>query len=249
MKNETPDSTALTPNPSIAVPSTLSPSVDQFGREQLDFEDIEIPKVEVVQFSSKVAKAEPPDRIELGTLINSVSHSKLDGVFLPLFRYVDFVKWNPKNKQDPNFDSAFDPGQRVFSSSNPRDPRVFGKTEFGPNGETPEVERRINFLCFFPSSPDMPLILTFKKTSYNEGKKFSTMTLHDGYMFARKYQLKWEQEDKGKGHYYKHWCVPAGISSTEEMAAAKKWFDLFIGKKIKVHDEVEVEKTGEGFSD
>lgn len=239
--------TALTPQPSIAVPATIGRPLGRGHEEPSDMEDLEIPRASLVQFTSESAQAEKKeDRIDPGTLINSITKEPLNNIFIPIYKFTTFIQWNPRKKDDPNFDQAFEPGERVFSSSDPRDPRVIAGKDWGPNNEPPKVTKYINFLCYFIGHR-YPLVLSFSKTSKQGGNRLNSLTqFAGGDMFSNKYKLNINQKENAGTKFFVMDVAPAGAASPEEYAVAENWYEEFRGKSIKIHDK---EEAGQGFSD
>lgn len=252
---ESVETTALNPQPSIAVPATIVPPVGRGHEVMPEMDEMEIPRAKIVQFTSEEAKAkEKEDRVEPGTLINSITKQEIGKIFIPIMRSVNFIQWNPRKKEDPNFDPAFAPGALVFTTTNPRDPRVVDGIKFGPNGEAPKVTHYIDFLCYFPGE-QYPLMLSFAKTSFQAGKRLNSLTMMmGGDLFSGKYKIGYTQEGESGSEHFVADIRPAGKSTPEEFAIAEHWYNQFQGKKLKVHSDEGMftgEKqraTGEGFS-
>lgn len=241
---------ALTPQPSIAIPAKAS-SLGRGHEEGSDADEMELPRAKLVQFTSGEAQAEnKEERIDPGTIINSMTRQVLGLHFIPIFKFTNFVQWNPRKKDDVNFDAAFEPGEIVFSSTDRRDPRIVEGIKFGPNGEPPKITRYMNYLCYFLNH-SMPLILSFSKTSFNAGKRLNSLTqFAGGDMFSTKYKLSVKQEERNGTKYFVLSVLPLGVALPEEFKTAEQWFNNFRGKTLKVHlDEETAVKPEEGWSE
>lgn len=226
--------------------NTENKNVGQFGSPHLgrgheepsDQEDLEIPRAKLIQPTSEEATTEnKEDRIELGLIVNSLTKEHLPEVFVPIFKFTNFLCWNPRKKEDPNFDPAYDPGALIFSTDNPNDPRVIEGKEFGPNGEAPKVTKYLNFFSYFPGN-DMPIIVSFAKTSRNAGKRLNTLSqFKAGDMFAYQYKLISKQADRDGTKYYVLEVSAAGKTPEEHFKVAEGYYESFRGRQIKVHQE------------
>ena len=244
-----PDEKELTPQESVGVPATTVGAV-KLGRgheEDDDIGDMEMPRAKLIQFTSDEAQTSDLDKKrDPGVMINSLTGEILGEFFIPIFKFTNFQQWNPRKKDDPNFDIAFDPGALIFSTSDRRDPRVVHGINFGANGEVPRVTKNMNFFCYFTGQL-YPVVLTFKKTSFSAGKKLNTLTkISGGDMFSAKYKLAVTTREGAAGKFFAMDVSPAGKSSEEEFVVAEKWFDSFSDKTLKVHDdEAPADKKGE----
>ena len=240
-KTNTKKQRRATKKPSIAKPQ---------GRgfeDGVDREDIIIPRVKLLQALSPEVQAGIKPQ---GVFINSITQEEVEPVFIPLFKFKNWIKFNPRDKRDPNFNPDFEPGAIIWRTDDPNDPRI-AEAKFGPNGELPTATTFLNFFCLFstPSMDFKPTILSFSKTSYKAGKKLLTLSLMaGGDMFSRKYELSSNKTKNDIGEFYVMEVSPAGKVSDEEYAAAEMAYNMYRGKKIEVHDDlsdidVEVQAT------
>lgn len=229
--------TDLVNRDATGMPSTIQ-KPGRGHEEALEIDELEMPRAKLVQFTSDEAQTDDREsRKEPGLMINSITKEKLGLIFVPIFRFVNFMQWNPRKKDDPNFDAAFEPGALIFTTSDRNDARVESGVKFGPNGELPKVTKYINFLCMFNHQP-MPLVLSFAKTSFAAGKRLNSLTqFSGGDMFGGKYRLIVSQKKGDAGAYFAMDVAPVGPATPEEFKIAEHWFNEFRGKTIKVHTE------------
>ncbi len=123
------------------VPSTQPQRGFEGGVDQ---EDLIIPRAKLIQALSPEL-AEGVEGIKIGSIINSLTKEILAQDFIPIFTFKNFIRFNPRSKDDPNFDSDYEPGAVIWKSVDPMDPRVKEQTKFGPNGEKPVAITFINF--------------------------------------------------------------------------------------------------------
>lgn len=222
------------------LPATTTTPPARGHEERVDLDDIEIPRAKLIQPTSEEATAEKAeDRIPIGMIVNNITKERLPDVFIPIFRYKNYIQWNPRKKDDPNFDPAFDPGSLIFSTIDSNDPRVIEGTKFGAGGEPPRVTKYINFFSYFPGQA-MPVVLSFSKTSFAAGKKLNTLTqFTGGDMFSNKYKIKSVQRESNGTKFFVLEVAPAGKVSEEEFKIAENLWKEFRGKDINVKHEDE----------
>ncbi len=204
-------------------------------------EDLVIPRAKLLQALSPevVEKAKAPDGtvLEPGMIINSLTKEILPDVFIPVFKFTNWIRFNPRNKKEEGFDPAFEPGAIIWRSVDPMDPRVQEEAKFGPNGEKPLAIKFLNFFSFFPGV-SMPIIVSFSKTSFNAGRRLLTMGQFSGKdMFAKKYALAAKQEASDAGVYFVLTVEPREEASEEEYGTGANLWEQFHARSINVHDE------------
>lgn len=214
-------------------------SKDRPGFEEGTFrEDLLIPRVRMLQSISAEVQQDPR-KFFAGSLINSVTKEPLPASFIPIKRLPNnWIRFNGRKKDDPSYVEGFEPGAIVWRSSDPKDPRVVAESQFGPKGEPPVATQFMNFLCYFEGF-NIPLVLSFSKTSYMAGKAFWTMAIGTGRpMHADKYAIKTMQKS-AKGNTFYVLSVEKGTAATaDELEIGAALSEAFAGvKDVKVHDE------------
>lgn len=226
--------------------ANLGAKLGRGHEEPSSIDEIEIPRAKLIQFTSEENTTDnKEERKDAGTLINSLTGESLGNFFIPIFKFTNFIKWNPRKKDDPNFDAAFETGAMVFQTANNNDPRVVDGVKFGANGEPPAVTKYMNFLCYFVDH-SMPLILSFSKSSFAAGKRLNSITqFGGGDMFSKKFRLGVKQEENAGTKYFVLSVHPAGVPTEKEFNQAEEWYSSFRGKTISVHTD---EKKPEGWA-
>jgi hypothetical protein len=210
----------------------------------VDQEDLIIPRAKLIQALSPEI-SEGIKGVKVGSIINSLTKAILPNEFIPIFTFKNFIRFNPRSKDDPNFDPSYEPGAVIWKSTDPLDPKVQQEARFGPNGEKPQAVTFLNFFSFFKGSP-MPIIVSFSKTSYKSGKQLLSLAKFcGGDMFSRKYKLTSVMESNDIATYAVFKVVPAGAPTPEEFKVCEKLWNDFSAKarNIQVHDEESVEET------
>lgn len=246
-ENPEEENKELTPATQGDTSPAVQETTSQLGRgheEESDVDDLEIPRAKLIQFTSDEAQTDDPDlKVDAGKIINSITREELENIFIPIKKFTNFIQWNPRKKDDPYFDQAFEPGEMVFQTSDRRDPRVIEGIKFGENGEPPKVTKYLNFLCCFIGH-DYPLILSFSKTSIKAGKSLNSLTqFTGGDMFSRKYKLAVTKRESAGTKYFVMDVVPTGICDPDEFKTAEMWFNQFGNKVIHVHQDDNTPKT------
>ena len=210
-----------------------APAVGRGHEDHLEQDDYEIPRAKIVQFTSEETSApNEADRIPAGRFINGLSKTEIPPVFVPVYRWKTYTRWNPRKKDDPNYDPAFEPGALIWTTHDRHDPRVVSGISFGPNNEAPAVTQSINFLCYFQDQK-IPLVLTFSKTSFRGGRRLNTLLMESGGdMFSNKFKLVFTQQENAGTKYYVMDVRANGKATPEEFLLCEKWFTEFRGKDL-----------------
>jgi hypothetical protein len=186
------------------------------GFEDDDANDIIIPRVKVIQTLSPERK----DKIaNEGDIINSLTKEKLNGkVFIPVFKFNNNIWWRDRSDgggirciaRNGRLGTMSDGTNLVCASCKRCE---FDNTKQGKES-LPTCTKYINFFGFF-AGERMPIILSFAKTSYNEGKKlYSLAKVTMQNMWNYGYVLNEKLQAKGGNEWFI--CVPTPAGATEE---------------------------------
>lgn len=199
------------------------------GFEDEDSGDMIIPRVKVIQTLSPERK----DKIAAeGDIINSLTKSKLNGkVFIPVFKFNNNIWWKDRSEgggikciaRDAKFGTMSD-GTNLICASCKR--CEFDNTKQGKEA-LPTCTKYINFFGFFEGER-MPIILSFAKTSYNEGKKmYSLAKVTMQNMWNYGYTLNEKLQAKSGNEWFI--CVPtaAGPSNEEDRAFGLSLYKMY----------------------
>lgn len=206
-----------------------------FEGEEDDSADIIIPMAKLIQpLSPEVLEGSPG--IKPGCIINNITKTVLPEEFIPIFRSKTFLKFNPRDRKDPNFDENFQPGALIWRITDPNDPRV-EECKFGEDGSKPIALSVLNFFSFF-NGEDMPVVIPFMRTSYKTGKQLlsiAKMCRRD--MFSKKYRLYSQKESNEKGEYFVLKFAIVGDVTPGEFELCENLWTEFSKKEIKVHED------------
>ena len=199
------------------------------GFEDEDAGDVIIPRVKVIQTLSPERKDKLADE---GDIINSLTKEKLNGkVFIPVFKFNNNVWWKDRSEgggiqcmaRDGKVGSTSD-GSTVLCTQCRR--CEFDNSKTGKES-LPTCTKYINFFGFFEGER-MPIILSFSKTSYNEGKKlYSLAKVTMQNMFNFGYTRNAKLMAKGNNEWYIPVMTANGPSSAEDREFAAALFATY----------------------
>ena len=113
------------PNEMEAKATTAVAKTQRRGAEErAEQDDIEIPRAKLIQPTSEELK-DVNSPLKGGQVINSITHDVLGPTFIPVMRLPsNFIRYNARKNDDPNFDKEFDLGAMVYRTNDANDPRV-----------------------------------------------------------------------------------------------------------------------------
>ena len=188
------------------------------GFEDEEAGDMIIPRIKVVQTLSPERKEKVAEE---GDIINSLTKEKLNGkVFIPVFKFNNNIDWKDRADgggiqciaRDGKMGEKSD-GTKLMCASCKR--CEFDNTKQGKEA-APKCTKYINFFGFF-AGERMPIILSFAKTNYNEGKKlYSLAKVTMQNMWNYGYTLTEKLMAKGNNEWFIITATPAGATSDED---------------------------------
>jgi hypothetical protein len=199
------------------------------GFEDEEADDIIVPRVKLIQSLS-------PERrdgtAEEGDIVNSLTKEKYNGrVFVPVFKFNNNVHWIDRADgggirciaRDGKIGEESD-GMRKFCSQCRLN--EFDNTKKGRDA-LPKCTKYINFFGFF-AGDRMPIILSFAKTNFNEGKKlYSLAKVTMQNMWNHGYTLESKRMAKNGNEWYIISVAPAGVTDDDDRAFAIAMFQNF----------------------
>lgn len=199
------------------------------GFEDEEAGDMIIPRVKVIQTLSPERK----DKIaNEGDIINSLTKDKLNGkVFIPVFKFNNNIDWKDRSEgggmsciaRDGRVGQKSD-GTTIMCAACKR--CEFDNTKQGKES-LPKCTKYINFFGFF-AGERMPIILSFAKTNYNEGKKlYSLAKVTMQNMWNYGYVLNEKLMAKNGNEWYIITATPAGATSSEDREFALGLYKSF----------------------
>lgn len=199
------------------------------GFEDEDAGDMIIPRIKVVQTLSPERKDKTANE---GDIINSLTKEKLNGkVFIPVFKFNNNIDWKDRSEgggikciaRDGRIGEASDGTQLMCAQCKRCE---FDNTKQGKEA-LPKCTKYINFFGFF-AGERMPIILSFAKTNYNEGKKlYSLAKVTMQNMWNYGYTLNEKLMAKNGNEWYIVTATPAGATSADDREFALGLFKSF----------------------
>jgi hypothetical protein len=210
-------------------------------------EDLLIPRATLLQALSPevVDKVKDPTtqiRLEPGMIINSLTKEVLPEEFVPVFKFTNWIRFNPRNPKAANYDPAYGPGEVIWRSKDPTDPRVVEESRFGADGSVPLATKFLNFFSSF-KGVKMPVIVSFSKTSFKAGKRLLSLAqfaTKDGRaldMFGMRYKLTSKEETNDASQKYFVLVIDMlGYTDENDFAMLSATWDRFHDKTLQVHE-------------
>lgn len=210
--------------------AALAESTDvPMGFEDDEAGDVIIPRVKVIQTLSPERK----DKIaEEGDIINSLTKERLNGkIFIPVFKFNNNILWRDRSEGGGIQCMARDGRVGSMSDGTLLTCAQCRKCEFD-NSKTgkaalPTCVKYINFFGFFEGER-MPIILSFSKTCYNEGKKlYSLAKVTMQNMWNYGYRLDEKLLAKGGNEWYIPVMTAVGATSEEDREFALGLYKMY----------------------
>lgn len=199
------------------------------GFEDEEAGDVIIPRVKVIQTLSPERKEKLADE---GDIINSLTKEKLNGkVFIPVFKFNNNVWWKDRSEgggiqcmsRDGKLGTTSD-DQTLYCQACRK--CEFDNTKKGKEA-IPVCTKYINFFGFF-AGERMPIILSFSKTSYNEGKKlYSLAKVTMQNMWNYGYTLNEKLMAKGNNEWFVPVMAAAGPTDEADRQFAHDLFKTY----------------------
>lgn len=199
------------------------------GFEDEEASDLIIPRVKVIQTLSPERKEKIAEE---GDIINSLTKERLNGKkFIPVFKFNNNVWWKDRSEgggiqcssRDGKIGHTSDEQVVVCAQCRRCE---FDNTKTGKEA-LPTCTKYINFFGFFEGER-APIILSFSKTSYNEGKKlYSLAKVTMQNMWNYGYTLTEKLMAKGNNEWYVPVMTAAGATSEEDRDFALGLFKMY----------------------
>lgn len=217
------------------------------GFEEEEEGDMIIPRVKVIQTLSPERK----DKLAVeGDIINSLTKEKLNGkVFIPVFKFNSNILWKDRSAGGGIECQARDGKNATASDGTQLLCKICKKCEFD-NTKTgkaaiPTCTKYINFFGFISGQP-IPIIVSFAKTNYNEGKKlYSLAKVTMQNMWNHGYVLNEKLVSKNGNEWYIINVAANGATTAEERALGMQLYTNFRNTDLKYDvDDASTEESG-----
>ncbi|MNU34846.1 hypothetical protein D3C71_234310 [compost metagenome] len=203
------------------------------GFEDEDASDLIIPRIKVINALSPERKDKLADE---GDIINSLTKDKLNGkIFIPIYKFTNVILW--KDRADGGGIAAISHDGKIMVPTDGSAPYPVGKLADFDNTKTgkdaqPTHVKYINFFGFIEGER-MPIILSFAKTNYAEGKRmYSLAKVSMKNMWANGYKLESKLMKKAANEWFNIVVVPNGPTSVEDQAFALEMYKMFRNSQL-----------------
>jgi len=195
--------------------------------EGFTFSDLKIPRTRLLQKTSDEINKEI-EGFKTGMIIDHVNRNEMPENFIPIYAHKSYIRFNPYEEKDPNFDKEKKPGDLLFRARSLTDPAFNEETrkmlDFGPNGERPLIRTHFDYWCCFEGW-NYPVVLSLpisnkesRATAEGFASMYEMMQTRD-----TKYKLSSRRIDKDKASYYVYQIDVAGKATQEELELLVKW--------------------------
>jgi hypothetical protein len=155
-------------------------------------------------------------------------------VFIPVFKFNNNIWWKPRSEGGGIKCIARDGKFGLMSDGTSLACKMCRKNEFDNSKQgaeaLPSCTKYINFFGFFQGEP-MPIILSFSKTNFNEGKKlYSLAKVTMQNMWNHGYRLDAKLMSKGNNEWYIINPTMAGATSEEDRQFGMALYQSFRGR-------------------
>lgn len=216
------------------------------GFEDEDENDFIIPRIKVVNALSPERKEKIADE---GDIINSLTKEKLNGkIFIPIYKFTTVIKW--KDRSEGGGIGAIAKDGKMCIPTDGSAPYPVGKLAEFDNTKSgkdalPTHTKYMNFFGFFSGEP-MPIILSFAKTNYNEGKRlYSLAKVQMQNMWHYGYRLESKEMSKNGNEWFNIAVVPNGQTTEEDRTFGKMLFETFRNKAQELNYDTNEDSTSE----
>ena len=210
-----------------------------YGFEETNSEDIIIPRIKVINALS-------PERLDgiavEGDVLNSLTQENISGLrFIPIKQYYSNICWNTDRDAEQrilcrSFDGKIgqdDAGSIPCVSCGKN---KFDNTKQGKDAQ-PLCTAYLNFLGFFAGNP-MPVVLSFAKTNYNEGRKMLSIAKSmRSSIWDYAYTLTGKQVTKDKNRWYIIVPQMSDATTPDERALAFELYKAYSDLLVKADYE------------
>ena len=211
------------------------------GFEDESPEDLIVPRIKVINALSPERKDKIADE---GDILNSLTKEKYNGkTFIPVFKFGNNIWWRDRSEGGGMQCIARDGKRGEMNDGTVKMCAACKRCEFDNTKQgresLPTCTKYINFFGFFEGER-MPIILSFAKTNYPEGKKlYSLAKVTMQNMFNHGYKLESKTMAKAGNEWYIIVVTPVGATNEEDRAFAVQLFKSFSGNIQSLNYDVE----------
>lgn len=226
-------------NGQASTPAVIKPFENRFFGT-IDSRDIIMPLAILIQGNATEREKYP--NAQPKTIINNITQQPLPPIFIPLINSKEWIRFNPRKEDHPDFDKAFKPGEVMWKSSNPNDPKVIEQSAWrGTQDEPlpPLATSFIKIIAYFPGF-NLPVMISFSKTGYKSGKSLLTSIAALSGTSEQMYRLQVQTKTEEGNTWYIPFAVNLGDAKPEDAKRAYEMYSMIMSaSKLEVHNEDE----------
>jgi len=204
---------------------------EAYGCEDIDNEDIIIPKILVMQGMSKRVTE---GKAKLGDMVDSLTDAILGDASKPLefIPFKTFKTWIIFHNEEYKETVNVTPQNTTW------------KIEEIVDGVTIRRDKVFNVYCLLPAEIEsgdcLPFVLSFRRTSYYAGRKLTTafarLKRFKKPAFTKVFSLSSNKQTKDKHTFFTFDIEKLGDSTSAQMKECKLWYDVVKGKVVDDSD-------------
>ncbi len=220
-------------------PSIVKPFENRFAGT-IEAKDIIMPLAILLQGNPTEREKYPNGQPK--TFINNITQQVLPPVFIPILTRKEWVRFNPKDDADPDFDAAYAPNEVIWKLINPdpNDPKLLAEGQWRGTKEEPIPPLATEFIKvigYFPGF-NLPVMISFSKTGYKAGKTLLTSILATQGEKEQMYRLQIITKTEKGNTWYTPSAINIGDAKDEDAAKAKAMYEMIsAARSVEVHDE------------
>lgn len=211
------------------------------GFEDEDSDDMIIPRIKMCQTLSPEVRDK---EAEEGDIINSLTKEKLNGkVFIPVFKFNNNILWRDRSDgggiiciaREGKIGQESDGSTKTCASCKRCE---FDNTKQGRDA-VPTCTKYINFFGFF-AGERMPIILSFAKTNYKEGKKmYSLAKVTMQNMWNHGYILNEKKQAKNSNEWFIIVPTPSGQTTETDREFGMQLYTMYRNTIANINYDME----------
>lgn len=188
--------------------------------DNITAKDLRLPRIALLQALSPLVQNEG-EKYKSGMFIDTLTQDVLPSPlsFTPVFVFTNVIKWKPRTEG----------GGMIYKTTKMTD-KVLRDIQW--NGrEKPTADQYINVVCMVPGI-DVPLILSFCKTSLKAGQTLTTLIQRSGCAWKFNYILDAVKTTNTKGTFYVMRARRGDLSTPAIMQEAALLYNQVKGMSI-----------------
>ncbi len=233
------ENTPTVTNGQAQAPAVIKPFENRFAGT-IDSKDIIMPLAILIQGNATEREKYP--NAQPKTIINNITQQPLPPIFIPLINRKEWIRFNPRQEDHPDFDSAFEPGEVIWKSGDPNDPRVISEGAWRGTATEPLpplATAFIKIIAYFPGF-NLPVMISFSKTGYKSGKSLLTSIAALSGTAEQSYRLQVQTKTEKGNTWYIPFAINIGDAKPEDAKKAAEMYAMIMSaSKLEVHNEEE----------